>query len=166
MGATRAQLEKVKIEIRGLESKRADLEARIGSFRARVEQAPRTEQELATLNRDYQKLNENYLGLLTKKLDAKMAAKLEQRWKGEHFTILDPAHLPEQPYWPNRPLLVGGGLLIGLALGLTLAFASEFFDSTIKDQDDLEALLPYPVLATVSYVPQVEAASRLVLSSR
>jgi polysaccharide chain length determinant protein (PEP-CTERM system associated) len=166
MGAARSQLEKVKIEIRSLESKRADLEARIGSFRARVEQVPRTEQELATLTRDYQKLNENYLALLTKKLDAKMAAKLEQRWKGEHFTILDPAHLPEQPYWPNRPLLLGMGLFIGLTLGIALAVAGEFFDNTIKDQDDLESLIPYPVLATVSHVPQVEAASRLLISSR
>jgi uncharacterized protein involved in exopolysaccharide biosynthesis len=131
-----------------------------------VEQAPRTEQELATLTRDYQKLNENYLALLTKKLDAKMAAKLEQRWKGEHFTILDPAHLPEQPYWPNRPLLLGGGLVAGLLIGLALAVAREFFDSTIKDRDDLEALLPYPVLACMSYVPQVEAASRQLMASR
>jgi succinoglycan biosynthesis transport protein ExoP len=166
VGAARSQIGTVKGEIRALETKRADVEARIGTFRARVEQAPRTEQELATLNRDYQKLNENYLGLLTKKLDAKMSAKLEQRWKGEHFTILDPAHLPEQPYWPNRPLLLGGGLLIGLLLGMALSVGREFFDSTIKDQDDLEALLPYPVLATVSYVPQVEAASRLLLASR
>jgi tyrosine-protein kinase Etk/Wzc len=95
-----------------------------------------------------------------------MAAKLEQRWKGEHVTILDPAHLPEQPYWPNRPLLLGVGLFVGLGIGLALAVGSEFFDNTIKDQDDLESLVPYPVLATVSYVPQVETASRLLLGSR
>jgi succinoglycan biosynthesis transport protein ExoP len=160
MGATRSQLEKTKQEIRTLEARRADLDSRINSFRARVEQAPRTEQELATLTRDYQKLNENYLALFSKKLDAKMAAKLEQRWKGEHFTILDPAHLPESPYRPNRPLFMGVGLLAGLLFGIGTAIAAEFFDNTIKDLEDLESLLPYPVLATIPFVPQVAAASR------
>jgi len=165
-GAARSQLEKTRLEVKGLEAKRADLEARISAFRARVEQVPRTEQELATLTRDYQKLNENYLALLSKKLDAKMAAKLEQRWKGEHFTILDPAHLPEQPYRPNRPLFLGLGLVFGLLFGVGLAITAEFFDNTIKDLDDLESLLPYPVLATIPYVAQVEQASRLVAASR
>jgi polysaccharide biosynthesis transport protein len=165
-GANRTQLEKTKQELRALEAKRADLESRIQNFRARVEQAPRTEQELATLNRDYQKLNENYLSLLSKKLDAKMSAKLEQRWKGERFTILDPAHLPEQPYSPNRPLFMGIGLLVGLLFGVGAAMAGEFFDNTIKDLEDLESLLPYPVLATIPFVAQVEAASRLAPASR
>ncbi len=159
-GAARSQLEKTKQEMKGLEARRVDLEARIHSFRGRVEQAPRTEQELATLTRDYQKLNENYLALLSKKLDAKMAAKLEQRWKGEHFTILDPAHLPESPYRPNRPLFMGAGLLVGLLIGVGVAIAGEFFDNSIKDLDDLESLLPYPVLATIPYVAQVAAAGR------
>jgi len=166
IASTRAQLAKAQLEIRALEGKRADLDERIVAFRARVEQAPRTEQELATLTRDYQKLNEHYLTLLNKKLDAQMAAKLEKRWKGEHFRILDPAHLPEGPYSPNRPLLLSVGLVLGLFLGLGTALAAEFLDGSVKDVDDLQELVPYPVLATIPYVSQVEAASRLLSSRR
>lgn len=164
--AARSQFEKVRYEIRGLEARRAELERRTDTFRARVEQAPRTEQELATLTRDYQKLNENYLALLSKKLDAQMAAKLETRWKGEHFSILDPAHLPEGPYSPNRPLLLGLGLFLGLVVGIGAAAAREFLDSTVKDVDDLQSIVPFPVLATIPHVAQIEAASRLLLRAR
>jgi polysaccharide chain length determinant protein (PEP-CTERM system associated) len=162
----RSQYEKLQIEIRNLEARRAELVRRADSFHARVEQAPRTEQELATLTRDYQKLNESYLALLSKKLDAQMAARLEKRWKGEHFSILDPAHLPERPYSPNRPLFVTVGLFLGFIVGIGAALAAEFVDSTVKDVEDLQSIAPFPVLATIPHVAQVEAASRALLRAR
>ena len=66
-------------------------------FQGRVEETPRTEQELATLTRDYQQLNQNYLDLLRKKMDAQMAERLQDQWKTDNFRILDPAFLPEGP---------------------------------------------------------------------
>jgi polysaccharide chain length determinant protein (PEP-CTERM system associated) len=164
--AARAQFARIRIEIKNLEARRADLERRIDTFRARVEQAPRTEQELATLTRDYQKLNESYLALLSKKLDAQMAARLEKRWKGEHFSILDPAHFPEEPYSPNRPLFATVGAFLGLVVGLGAALTREFLDVTIKDVEDLQTVVSFPVLATIPHVSQVEAASRALLRAR
>src|SRR5262249_38259373 len=101
-GEKDGQLEAVRAEGRTLRARREELDQKIASFQARVEQAPRTEQEMVTLTRDFQKLNENYLALLNKKLDTQLAAKLEQRWQGDRFRILDPANLPEAPFYPNR----------------------------------------------------------------
>ena len=70
-----------------------------------VEKTPRTEQDLATLTRDYDKLKENYSALLSKQMEAQMAGRLEQRWKGDRFRMLDPASLPERPFFP-KPLVV------------------------------------------------------------
>jgi polysaccharide chain length determinant protein (PEP-CTERM system associated) len=148
----RSQLEQTRVEMRSLRAKRDDVEHRIGAFQARVELAPRTEQGLATLTRDYQKLNENYLALLNKKLDAQMAEKLEKRWKGEHFRILDPAYLPESPVFPNRMRFLLMGLAAGLALGLACAFAADFLDDSFKSPQDLEANVSYPVLAVIHSV--------------
>ncbi len=127
-------------------------------FRARVEEAPRTEQELATLTRDYRKLNENYLVLLNKKLDAQMSARVEKRWKGEHFTILDPAHFPEAAYWPNRPLLLGVGIVLGLLVGMGTAIGAEMLDGSVKDVEDLQTIAPYPVLAAIPDFRPTKAA--------
>jgi uncharacterized protein involved in exopolysaccharide biosynthesis len=145
--ASSAQLEAARLEVKNLRAKREDMDQKIATFQARVEQAPRTEQEIVTLTRDFQKLNENYLALLNKKLDAQMAAKLEQRWQGDRFRILDPANFPEYPFYPNRLLFLLFGILSGLAAGVGVALAADFLDHSIRNVRELEETLPFPVLA-------------------
>jgi DNA repair exonuclease SbcCD ATPase subunit len=149
----RAQLESTTYEIRRLEERRADLERRIANTSGRIDETPRTEQELATLTRDYNKLQENYTSLLTKELDAQMSGRLEERWKGERFRMLDPANLPDKPDFPRPPLFIGGGILLGLAAGLATAMAFEFMDSTVKTVEDLQKLQAFPVLARIPHLP-------------
>jgi polysaccharide chain length determinant protein (PEP-CTERM system associated) len=147
-----AQLEQARLEVRTLRARQIELERRTVSFSQRVEDSPRTEQELATLTRDFQKLKENYLALLNKKLDAQMAAKLEAQWKGEQFRILDPAHMPEHHIRPNRTLIMISGIIFGAALGLAMAFAADFMDHSIRNVRELEATLSIPLLAAIPHI--------------
>lgn len=142
----------VRREIQSLTARREEINRRIASLQNRVEGAPRTEQELATLTRDYQKLNENYLALLNKKLDAQMAEKLEKQWKGLRFKVLDPASFPEQRYFPNRKLFVLAGALAGLCIGFGLALAADFLDHSIRTAAEIERLFAQPVLATIGHI--------------
>ncbi len=153
----RAQIREVEAEIQTLEVKKADLEARMGLIQNRVDRVPRTEQELATLSRDYSQLEGTYAALLKKQMDARMAAEAEQRWQGERFKVLDPANLPDRPYFPNLVLLGIGGLVLGSVAGLGMAVAAEYLDHSIKSADQLEALLGTPALATI---PLIRSANR------
>ena len=153
VSAIQLQLEQAKREVVLLQEKRDDLERRTSALQGRIEEAPRTEQELATLTRDFSNLRENYLALLNKKLDAQMAAKLEQRWKGERFRILDPAHVPERPYFPNKLLFLAVGIVLGLAAGLATAVLAEILDHSFTSLADVEAALPYPVLSAIPFIP-------------
>lgn len=157
----RAQLEQVKREVAALQTKQADLDQRIAVYQARVEMGPRTEQEVATLTRDYQKLKDNYFSLLSKKHEAQMAAKLEQRWKGVQFRILDPAHVPERPVFPKRSLFVMAGIVLGLVVGLGAALAVEALDHSVKSVRELGIVLPYPLLATIPHVDLRHPAASL-----
>jgi len=139
-------------EVEALRSRLADVERRIALFQARVEAAPRREQEVIALQRDYQMLSEKYSGLLAKRFDAEMAAHLEQRSKGQQFRVIDPAVMPETPSFPNRGLFALAGVLGGLLLGVGLAVVVDFLDPTIKDVQELRTALPYPVLAVIPYI--------------
>jgi succinoglycan biosynthesis transport protein ExoP len=149
---TRQQISRSRDEVKKLEEKRTDLEGRIKVLRARVDETPRTEQELSTLMRDYEKLNENYTALLSKQLEAQMAGRLERRWKGDRFRVLDPAHLPEKPFFPSTLKVVGAGVVLGLFLGLGICLGVEVLDPTVKNVDELSALASYPVLARIPHV--------------
>ena len=149
---TREQLRRAQQEVAKLEERQADLERRVAAMRARVEDTPRTEQELSNLTRDYEKLNENYTALLSKQLDAQMAGRLERRWKGDRFRMLDPAHLPEKPDSPKPLRILGLGAVLGLLLGIGVSVVAEILDPTVKDAEQLQGLLPCPVLARIPHL--------------
>lgn len=153
-GAAAAQqrLKEARLEVQEQRARLADVDRRITEFQARVEAAPRREQEILGLTRDYQKLSENYTTLLTKKLDAEMAARLEQVQKGQQFRVLDPAYMPERPSFPNRGLFALAGAVGGLLLGMALAVGIDALDPTMKDADSVRAAFAFPVLAVIPYV--------------
>jgi succinoglycan biosynthesis transport protein ExoP len=149
---SRGELERAEAELETIKAKQADLDAQMARFQARVDLAPRTEQELATLTRDYAQLQEGYVSLLRKQRDAEMAEQLEQRWKGERFKILDPAHFPDKAFFPSRTLFALLGLVGGLGLGLVSAFAVELLDHSVKSAEQLEELFAQPLLATIPHI--------------
>jgi uncharacterized protein involved in exopolysaccharide biosynthesis len=150
--ATERRLDQTKREVEALQAKRSEIDERIAMLQARIDATPRTEQELTTLTRDSGNLKEHYFTLLNKKLDAQMAAKLEERWKGETFRILDPARAPDRPFFPNPLLFVTVGIVLGLVVGLAVAGLAEILDHSFKSLADVEATVPYPVLSAVPYI--------------
>ena len=161
------QLKRAQAEVANLEARRESLRKDITTQQAYVEQMPRSEQNLATLTRDFTQLRDNYDGLLRRRMDAQMAVRLQQRWT-EDFEILDPARLPERHSFPNQPLFVLGGIVLGLAAGLGAALLAEIFSGMVLSLEDLEATLQVPVLAVLPVIDSrgAEAASRPTTSRR
>jgi polysaccharide biosynthesis transport protein len=160
MAVAREQLENAKLEVRKLEDRQRDLEKRIASMRGNVEETPRTEEELATLTRDYEKLKDNYTALLSKQMEAQMSGRLEQRWKGERFRMLDPASLPEKPVFPKPVIFVGIGIFLGLFIGLGASLVAEYLDPTVKDSEILQAVQGYPLLASIPHLPDLSRSAK------
>jgi len=123
----------------------------------RIDAMPARESELTELMRDYQTLQENYRGLLTKKEESRVAADLEHRQGGEQFKILDAPRVPAQPSSPNRARIDLIGVMAGLALGLCLAAALEWFDLTLRSESDVQIALDVPVVALIPAVARRRA---------
>jgi succinoglycan biosynthesis transport protein ExoP len=112
-------------QIETLEQERKQTVSQLDSLLSRLQRLPVREQELASLMRDYEISKANYQSLLDKRLAAQTAAEMEKRQKGERFTLLEAARVPETPVKPNRPLLLAAGVVLSLLLGVGAAFAVE-----------------------------------------
>jgi len=144
-----AQIAAVDRDIQKLEDRYDQIRGQIGVYQTRVEKIPEVEQELQSLERDYQLISRYYSELLSRKLEAETAGAVERRWQEEQFKILDPAEVPENASFPDPSVFLLVGTLVGLGAGLAAAFLVEVADPTVKNLRELEALLPYPVLLTL-----------------
>jgi capsular exopolysaccharide synthesis family protein len=66
--------------------------------------------------------------------------------------VVAPATLPTSPSSPKKVQNMALALLLGLALGITVAFLLERLDEHLRGTEDLEALAGAPVLAVVPKV--------------
>jgi uncharacterized protein involved in exopolysaccharide biosynthesis len=135
--------------ISSLESDIAQLNQEIRSYQRRVEAAPKREQELLSIKRDYDNIRTSYNSLLNRKLEADIAVNMEKKQKGEQFQILDVAQLPEKPVSPDLHKLFLITVVAGLGLGAGVIFMIESSDTSIRHLDKLEEEIGLPVLASV-----------------
>ena len=161
----RSRLQDAKAEIESLDrqiaAKTAEekrLRGVLAAYQERIEAAPTRESELTELTRDYSTLQQNYQSLLAKKQESQISANLERRQIGEQFKILDPARLPEKPSSPDRPRLYLLGFAVAIAVGLGLAAITEYFDRTLRSEEDVRLVLNFLVLATI---PNIQSGNRI-----
>jgi len=63
--------------------------------------------------------------------------------------IVDKAVPGVRPVRPNKPLNIALGIIIGLVVGVGLAFFIEYLDTSVKTIDDVERSLQCPVLGVI-----------------
>src|SRR5579864_7939901 len=128
--AASVRLQLIDREAKRLNDEQQRLTTQMASYRSKVDAVPVREQEMAELNRNYSVSKEHYQSLLDKTFSAGMAADLEKKQQGEHFTILDLAQVPEKPFKPKRALMFVGSFLGALALSLGLAYVKDMLNDT------------------------------------
>ena len=105
-------------EIAAINEEISALQEQIDNYQRRVENTPKLEQELLSLNRDYDNTQKTYESLLARKQEAEVAANMERQQKGEQFRILDPARMPDRPQSPDMRQTVFDVVVAGLGIGL------------------------------------------------
>ena len=149
-----ADREQSRLRIRDLQRQESQIRGQIGMYRARVESAPRVEQQIATLEREYNLEKTQYAQLTSRLRDAEMSENLERSRGGEQFTVLSYASLPSSPASPNTQRLMMVALLLGLCAGGGLALGREYLDRSIHDSRALSDL-DVPVLGEIPRIAQV-----------
>lgn len=143
--------EQGRLRIRELQRQEGQIRTQIGMYRTRVDAAPRVEQEIATLQREYDLEKGEYAQLTSRLRSAEMAETLERSKGGEQFTVLTHAPLPSAPSSPNSQRLMLIALILGIGLGGALALGREYLDRSIHDARGLEEL-ELPVLGEIPHI--------------
>jgi polysaccharide chain length determinant protein (PEP-CTERM system associated) len=148
----RMEIERIKVTINTLTADIAKLKSQIRVYKGRIENTPLREQEMKSLERDYNNIRASYDMMLNKKLEAEISVNMEKKQKGEKFKILDHAMLPEKPVFPNMKILFLLTLVVGPNIGLGLVFLLEFLDTSFRSPKDIEAAVGFSVLATIPII--------------
>jgi polysaccharide chain length determinant protein (PEP-CTERM system associated) len=156
----KAQIVSTESEIVALKRDRDNIQRKIAAVQAKVDQAPRREQEMIGITHDYENLKKSYDDILKKKLEADISQELEVRQKGEQFQILDPANLPEKRFRPKRMNILAFALLLASALGFGGAIGLEAMDLSLRGVTDFKHFFDLPILACIPILENNEIDRR------
>ncbi len=123
-------------------------------YQKRVEDTPKREQELLSIQRDYNNIRDSYNSLLARRLEAELALNMEKKQKGEQFRIIDYARLPDKPISPDTKKLLLFSIVIGLGVGGGSIFLLEFLNSAIRTEEQIETEIGLPILASIPPLTQ------------
>jgi tyrosine-protein kinase Etk/Wzc len=80
---------------------------------------------------------------------------IQESGKVEEVSVVRPAAPPPHPFnIPSKLMIVLTGVVMGLIIGVVLAFLAEVFDTSMGTIEDVEELLQVPVLGVI---PQLES---------
>jgi len=86
-----------------------------------------------------------YDSLLQKQKEASVSASL----RASNIRVVDPAEVPDRPIKPRKTLNLALGSLLGLLVGVGLAFFQEYLDNSLKSPEDVSRYLTLPTLGTI-----------------
>lgn len=153
----RSQLRANSMELQNLSAKEKQLRADIDLYQGRINMAPVREQQLASMQRDYDLLKNHYSDLLKKGQESQLATDLEKRQEGQQFRLADPPNLPTIPTSPQRLKISLIGLGGGLVFGFALAFFLELKNATFRREDEMKKLgLPMVIGIPLILTPREE----------
>jgi uncharacterized protein involved in exopolysaccharide biosynthesis len=133
-------------------AKLAQLNEKLEEYETRLFQTPAVERDYKFLTRDYDNATKKYNEIKNKQSEARLAMDLESSSKGQRFTIVQPAYLPNSPERPNRLGIALLGFLLASAGGIGVATIREYMDNTIYSSRDLAAVFRAPPLVTIPHI--------------
>jgi polysaccharide chain length determinant protein (PEP-CTERM system associated) len=131
-----------------------------------VDIVPKIETELKRLNRDYEVHRKNYNELVARREQAKIYEDVESGGDQVRFRVIEPANVPNEPEYPNRPLLDLGVLGAAIAIGYGVSLLISFFQPVFYNVKEIRSVLHTPILGSIRKfdTPQVLRKRRMNLT--
>lgn len=144
------QITNRKNELKALHLKILDQQKRMDTLGLRAKKITEGGNELSFIDTDIRLTQENYEGFLKKFEEAKIEETSEVTQKS-NVQVLNRSVQPQDPYFPQKKVVIPLGVLVGLLLGFSLACVADFFDHTFKRPSHVKDYLNIPVIGSIPY---------------
>ena len=142
------QIKSNNIAIAQLMAQRSNAMSQVDASRARQAGAPAILERAMQLEAQANNLRQQYSKVSSDLLRAQSSARLANEQRAERLSLVEPPNLPDQPHWPNRPLVIAAGAAAGLALGFLLALLVELLNRPMRSPAQVQSM-GLPVLGVV-----------------
>jgi capsular exopolysaccharide synthesis family protein len=136
-----------------LEAETSELKGNLAEARAHLRSLNDTATDMKRLKREIDMQEANYLKYTQNLEQARIDHALNTD-RISNITVIQPATIPVKPVRPHRMLQLLLGCFFGFFGAIVLAFASEYFNHTIRAPREVEEKLR---LLTLAYVPRTRA---------
>lgn len=150
--ALSSRLNGIKSDIKSVNNNIRDLEKEAAGYKTKLAATPGVEEKYNALITERNTLKLKLSDLQAKMLEAQVNEELESKQKGERFTLVEAARLPEIPDRPNRLAIILIGIVLGIGVGVGFASIVEFTDTSFRDGETLTRMTGFPVLTEVANI--------------
>jgi len=126
------------------------LNERLGEISGRAQTLPDTQQEILRLSRDVEVATTIYTQLLNRAQELKVV----KAGTVGNVRIIDRAVVSDKPVKPKKRMIALLSLVLGLFLGIGIAFVRRAMHKGVEDPDLIEKQMGIPVYATVPLSPK------------
>jgi tyrosine-protein kinase Etk/Wzc len=139
--------------MRTLRTREAGMVLKLNQLRKENQKIPEKALHLVRLQREVDLQATLYSQLKTKYQETL----IQESGQVEEVSIVRPAVVPYGPFnMPSKFIIVTTGIVMGLILGVVLAFGVELFDTSMGTIEDVEETLQVPVLGVIPYLGKEE----------
>jgi succinoglycan biosynthesis transport protein ExoP len=134
------------------ESRKAAFDSLSGSLeeaQAELAKLATLETELSRLERQMEVADSEYTAYRDNLKRSRINEALDTA-KVSNLAVVQAPTRPVEPSYPNKPMNIGLGILVGLFAGLCLAFLLDYMNDSLNTTDRVERKLGVPVLAALS----------------
>ena len=161
------QVQQLDARIKAEEDRKKLTEEQLAKLTDSINRTPANQVALDALNRDYQNVQSQYNNAVQRLSQATTGERMELLSKGERITVIDAPVVPTDPIRPNRLLIAGGGMAVGIFLGIAFVVLIELLNRSVRRPKDLITSFGITPLSTIPYIrtPSETVIRRSVFSA-
>ena len=133
-----------------LQARKSQLQADMAQLTSKQASEPGVAAEYARINQEYEVLKDQYDKLVLERDNIRLRGQAETQTDTVQLKVINQPTLSNAPASPNRPLLLAGVLLAGIAMGIGSAFALGQVQTSFPTAAKLERASGLPVIGSIS----------------